>query len=87
MIIDRRSFHGGIIAAALLAGVAQATAQTAYPARPIHLIVGFAAEGEMAQRPERMGCRGVSPARRVGESTERPKSSPQPLSRCWRGTS
>ena len=45
MIIDRRSFHGGIIAAALLAGVAQTTAQTAYPARPIHLIVGFAAGG------------------------------------------
>ena len=45
MIIDRRSFHGGIIAAALLAGVAQMTAQTAYPARPIHLIVGFAAGG------------------------------------------
>ena len=45
MIIDRRSFHGGIIAAALLAGVAQTAAQTAYPARPIHLIVGFAAGG------------------------------------------
>jgi len=45
MIIDRRSFHGGMIAATLLAGVAHTAAQTAYPARPIHLIVGFAAGG------------------------------------------
>jgi tripartite-type tricarboxylate transporter receptor subunit TctC len=45
MIIDRRSLHAATIAAALLSWVGPAQSQTAYPSRPIHLIVGFAAGG------------------------------------------
>jgi tripartite-type tricarboxylate transporter receptor subunit TctC len=45
MVIDRRSLHATALAAALVACVGPAQAQTAYPSRPIHLIVGFAAGG------------------------------------------
>ncbi len=44
MRLDRRML-GAFAAAALLAGPAPAQSQTAYPSRPIHLIVGFAAGG------------------------------------------
>jgi tripartite-type tricarboxylate transporter receptor subunit TctC len=44
-MINRRFFHGGVVAAAFLAGTGPTAAQTSYPARPIHLIVGFAAGG------------------------------------------
>src|SRR5437588_595369 len=44
MNFGRRSLQFGIVAAALLAGVISAAAQS-YPSRPIRLIVGFAAGG------------------------------------------
>ena len=44
MIVGRRSFQLSIVAAALLAGIVPAAAQS-YPSRPIRLIVGFAAGG------------------------------------------
>jgi tripartite-type tricarboxylate transporter receptor subunit TctC len=44
MRVDRRML-GAFAAAALLAGPAPAQSQPAYPSRPIHLIVGFAAGG------------------------------------------
>ena len=44
MIVNRRSFQLSIVAAALLAGIVPAAAQS-YPSRPIRLIVGFAAGG------------------------------------------
>ena len=45
MIIDRRAFQAVVIAAMSMVGLMPAAAQTAYPTRPIHLIVGFAAGG------------------------------------------
>jgi tripartite-type tricarboxylate transporter receptor subunit TctC len=45
MVLDRVTVSSGIVAAALLTGATLASAQTAYPSRPIHLIVGFAAGG------------------------------------------
>ena len=45
MVLDRVTVSIGVVAAALLSGATPASAQTAYPSRPIHLIVGFAAGG------------------------------------------
>jgi tripartite-type tricarboxylate transporter receptor subunit TctC len=46
MILERRFLRASLIAAAFaVAAPASATAQSAYPSRPIHLIVGFAAGG------------------------------------------
>ena len=45
MIIDRRSFQFGIIAATLLVVAPAPAAAQSYPSRPIRLIVGFAAGG------------------------------------------
>ncbi len=45
MIIDRRAFQAVVIATMSVIGLVPAAAQTAYPTRPIHLIVGFAAGG------------------------------------------
>jgi tripartite-type tricarboxylate transporter receptor subunit TctC len=45
MIIDRRAFQAVVIATMSMVGLMPAAAQTAYPTRPIHLIVGFAAGG------------------------------------------
>ena len=45
MILNRRSLALGTIAAALLAGAVVPAASQSYPARPIRLIVGFAAGG------------------------------------------
>ena len=45
MIARRNLLAGATLAAALATGLLPAASQTAYPTRPIHLIVGFAAGG------------------------------------------